>query len=367
MEITYQNFYKQTLRFVKLTGWTMMEQGSKISIHTVFYWINLINLYFINLTIIEIAIFGGTYNDEDLFFGIICGILATTLLMKIVIFGWKRKEICEIIEYFEIFYPKKKDSTTMKLFKNYYNFRMFCTVLSIITCGVNELLAMISLIFFGNRLLFFPIPAFDPSANLFIYLIVNLWQWLTFAEIGLTTFGLDLLLFTMITTIALEFKCLKKEFENVKSVRKEDEIKKKLIELYKKQLKMKEISGKLNSIFSFYFLFYFIMLGVVIAIMTFEISISSFGSSIFTINLIFWSAQVTQLFFLCFFAQTLLTNSIEVTDGIYDCGWENFEDLKLKKMVLFMLTNSQDKVKLTMSSFGTISLSLFSDVRLILS
>jgi len=73
---------------------------------------------------------------------------------------------------------------------------------------------------------------------------------------------------------------------------------------------------------------------------------------------------MNQILILCFFGQMLKDSSECVVDGIYDCGWEDLEDMKLRKSILLALLRAQRVSKLTVFSIFTITLSQFQKVRI---
>lgn len=64
-----------------------------------------------------------------------------------------------------------------------------------------------------------------------------------------------------------------------------------------------------------------------------------------------------------FFCQRVIDASEKVSEAIYDCGWENFQDEKIQKIVLFALLRAQREERFRILDYWTINLELFGDVR----
>jgi ferredoxin-thioredoxin reductase catalytic subunit len=64
-----------------------------------------------------------------------------------------------------------------------------------------------------------------------------------------------------------------------------------------------------------------------------------------------------------FFCQLLKDSSEEVSDAIYDCGWESFEDEKCKNFVKFSLMKAQRLESFRILDWMEINLELFGKVR----
>lgn len=72
-------------------------------------------------------------------------------------------------------------------------------------------------------------------------------------------------------------------------------------------------------------------------------------------------ALFLQVFWNCFFGQLLISKSL-ITNGVYDCGWEKWENLALKKSILIVLMNDEKGAKVTTKFSNPVSMALFYDV-----
>lgn len=73
-------------------------------------------------------------------------------------------------------------------------------------------------------------------------------------------------------------------------------------------------------------------------------------------------SQILMIFIQCFYCQKLKDASLEVSNAIYDCKWEDVEDVKLKKHFLLILLRSQKSKTLTCWKFAENSYELFASV-----
>ena len=68
----------------------------------------------------------------------------------------------------------------------------------------------------------------------------------------------------------------------------------------------------------------------------------------------------------CDYGQMLKDVSLSVADGIYESGWENLDDEKLKKMLMMIIMRSQVRSNLKAFGFVVIDKEQFSKVRFFL-
>lgn len=98
----------------------------------------------------------------------------------------------------------------------------------------------------------------------------------------------------------------------------------------------------------------------IISSLAFRISIELFPPGILVVGLIFTSLRTAILTYFC---QILKDASSEVADAIYDCGWQNFEDEKIRKLVTYSLMRAQKSEGFKILDWAEINLELFAKVR----
>lgn len=138
-------------------------------------------------------------------------------------------------------------------------------------------------------------------------------------------------------------------------------IKEELKKLIDHHLKLIEISAKLQDIFSGYYLLYFTLNTIVISIATFQVATAPIGSQMNMNSYVILISLLSQVFWNCFYGQMLMNKSEKVADGVYNCGWETWEDITLKKSILIVLMNSQRGAKVT-TKFKDVGMAFFYDV-----
>ena len=123
-----------------------------------------------------------------------------------------------------------------------------------------------------------------------------------------------------------------------------------------------EIRDELEEIFSPAFLANIICGGFALCIEEF-ISFAS-DNNIQRISVAFTAlSQLVTSFMQCYYCQQLKDASLSISDAIYDCKWEEIEDVKVKKHLLMILMRSQKSKTLTCWKFAENSFELFGSVR----
>lgn len=197
--------------------------------------------------------------------------------------------------------------------------------------------------------------------NIVIFTAVYFWiLWLSWNTV-LLSFCSDLTLNSLVTLIGMEYDILSKKFENLKDVKpsEKSETVKKLLDQHNK---LNSFSDQLEKLFSFSFLYNFTQSSLVICFAAFQLSTVSEPS----IMMLFGSylvAILLQILLLCHFGQKLKTSSLNVSVGVYNCGWEEIQDLKLRRKIHFILMRSHKPAKLTAKKFRVISFESFTSVR----
>ena len=97
----------------------------------------------------------------------------------------------------------------------------------------------------------------------------------------------------------------------------------------------------------------------------FELSLASAKVATYAYYMPFLCMTVGLIFLLCVFGQKLIDSSEAVAEGIYDSGWEDFDEHAFKKQFILILLRAQKAKKFTAMNFATISLPSFTTVSLI--
>jgi gustatory receptor len=216
--------------------------------------------------------------------------------------------------------------------------------------------------YFWNNTRIFPfhiIFPFDAMADHLYYPLV-LWIGVSHGFEIILMIGNHNILYGFIALFSLEFKILKAKFENLQD-KKSKEFADSLKICVDRQNELATCVEEFQNIFSPSFVFEFIASSFIICFTAFQLSTSTnYINMLF--NILFCIFSMNQIFILCFFGQMLIDASEGVVDGIYNCGWEDLDDVKLKKSILLAMIKAQKTSKLTVFNISTITLHQFEKV-----
>lgn len=187
--------------------------------------------------------------------------------------------------------------------------------------------------------------------------------WLSVAWVGyVMVFGLlssDSLLYGLITVIVMEFDFLKLDFMAIQFEKDEDqedhtEKKKRFKSLISRHEKLIELIGRLERMYSAIFLIVYIISSIILCFSAFKALLATQTSTLLFYGTVM-SIMGGQVLLLAFYGQKLIDSSESIADGIYNCGWENFDD-DLKKQCILVMLRSQKACRLTALGFFNVSL-----------
>lgn len=195
-----------------------------------------------------------------------------------------------------------------------------------------------------------------------VFIALHVWiYWLSFNIIVLV-YGVDLLFFTILTMVSMNFDILKVEAETIGAQdTSADETMKMIRDLAMRHERVISLCDQLEGIFSSTLLYNFAQSAILICFVAFQLS------SLRDIFLILWyvpylAAVCNQIFFVCYLGQMLKSSSSDVAIGVYNCAWFELPNIKLKNAVWMMLLRSQTPKHLTAKGFRVISLEAFASV-----
>ncbi|KAL7029895.1 hypothetical protein ACKWTF_006417 [Chironomus riparius] len=339
--------------FRKFKDATTKSEKINIALHNAHYW-------FGNIIIVLLVIFselelwcGPTTNLSKRLFG-------TALLMtyfinqyRILSFWYNKSKLMDILTKLKKSYPKSYPSALA-----------ICGAFKIVQAifvGVNSVMASVTLIpvlrwlITGDRTFIVPFPNYFTCD--FIYPFVLIWSnYVGIYGIYLIT-SIMLMTSILITTISVEFYSLSDKIKNLKDMT-EKEIELELPKLIKNHQKTFELVHDLKDIFSETFFFRFIVSASLIGLNLFQLQTTEnvFENSIF---LIYTCFEIGQVFLQCYFGQFLIDASEKIADEVYNCGWENWQRISLKKKLVNVLQRAQKPAVLTIWKFGVISMRQF--------
>lgn len=138
------------------------------------------------------------------------------------------------------------------------------------------------------------------------------------------------MLYALITLISMEFDFLKTDLMNLHYFPIHERSRKvnNLIELHNKLL---DISDNLQKIYQSSFLMSFVISSALMCFIAFQLSTAGNDISKYAMYVPYFMAMSCQILLLCVFGQKLINASESITEGIYNCHWEEFSDNALKK------------------------------------
>jgi hypothetical protein len=228
---------------------------------------------------------------------------------------------------------------------------------------------------------------FDTSDS-FVYFGLTLWLNLTNIAAHIELVLNEVIMYGLVVVTTVEFRRLKDEFEKIKN--KSDEIEKlkgkikagkinaivihhertkisrqireTIEKLSKRHAELLTICDQLEDIFSLTFLLKFFQCTITLCLQAFEGVISG-TIGVAATMLVSGAVLSNEYFVQCFFGQRLKDASLSVADGVYFCGWEDFEDVKVKKLLQMVMMRAQKSAAFSNWKFSEVSLEHFGMVR----
>ena len=221
-------------------------------------------------------------------------------------------------------------------------------IIPYLLCGSTKLNLLYWYPFDPNRVDMFPIAYF----------------WVTWTTLNSTTtlLAIDSMLYALMTIISMQFHDLKMDYMNVIVDGPNNEIMTRMKNLIERHNKLLDVSEELEKIYSMVFFLSFSISSLIMCFIAYELSSDSndLASYAFLINY-FWMMGA-QTLLLCTFGQKLIDSCNSVSDGVYNCGWEDSDDNAFKKQLIFVLLRGQRTKKMTALGFADISLETFTKV-----
>ncbi|EFA12791.2 odorant receptor 152 [Tribolium castaneum] len=247
---------------------------------------------------------------------------------------------CENLWSFDMFGPELGKNFDQKM-RNTWT-----VVKSLITCGfVTFILMCVSATTSKENPLPFTcwVPNFAFATELLFLL-----QFLLLMELLYDVMAMDGFFLLVCMDIQIQFKMMKKMLHSIQfGVTSEEESWDKLVELVKQHNKMLKLHQKLNRVFSRYFLVQYAMTVGSMTVQAYTLKYSeanietTIKSIVYTISLMLQGAS----FF--FSASNIEIEAGNFSKEIYFLNWEDQQDVKIKKHILFMLMKSQENLELT--------------------
>ena len=192
---------------------------------------------------------------------------------------------------------------------------------------------------------------------------VQIWiQWITYLFISVFMTS-DLLLYSLITVISMEFDFLKNSMNFFLKSDSKDERMTKITSFIERHNKLLELCDKLQQIFEPIFLFNFVISSVIMCIVLYNFLFCATSLVLYTFDIVYFVTISSQIWLFCYFGQKVINSSFAIADGIYDQDWMDLDDNKFKKYVVLIILRAQRPMRLSAMGFADISLETFATVR----
>lgn len=205
--------------------------------------------------------------------------------------------------------------------------------------------------------LWFPFDEFQ--ANLFPVALI--WELLVIYFFLAFLVSSDLLLYSLIILIALEFDLMKSDLSNLK-VQSKKERRRTIATWVDRHNKLFELSKKLQELFELSFVYNFIMSAIIICLLLFHLLAFANNFYLTMVDIIALATVIGSTFTLCYFGQKLIDSS--AGGGIYECDWTDVDVPDFKKQLVIIMIRAQRSTRLTAMGFADLSLETFANVRI---
>ena len=204
----------------------------------------------------------------------------------------------------------------------------------------------------------YPFDPYQPST----FLCASLWTiWIAFT-ILIFLLGTESLLYVLISVLVMEFDFLKGDFMKLKDLPK-NEMSKAVGKLVDRHNKLLDLSDKLQEIYQYSFLTSFVITSMIMCFVAFQLSIAK-DFDAYSLYIPFITIIGGQIFLLCLFAQNLIDSSHAIADGVYELGWENIDDVRIKRDLILVIMRGNRAKNLSAMKFSELSLATFNAVRI---
>ena len=187
--------------------------------------------------------------------------------------------------------------------------------------------------------------------------------WTTFVAFNTDVFlmSADSFLYGLLTVIAMEFHVIKIDLMDIGLVPEIEKPKRAKI-LIDHHNQLLNVCDKMQEIFAPIYLIIVTMSSLMFCSILFQLSIIGINVAAMAFLVTFMGIIGGQSLLLCLYGQKLIDASESLSEGVYNCGWEEFTDEKFKKQLVLMILRSQKAKRLSAMNFANISLENFTTV-----
>lgn len=278
-------------------------------------------------------------------FAILATFFITFLRMFLILIN--KKVISDILKFF----------SSSQIDESFILFSKIIVSMQIFIAIGTPFLHLVAFIVNGQRTIpnLSTIPTFATGNE--IYGFALLWMTWSIVNASCLMVTTELIVYGLLNSLANEFKILKSDFEKLK-VENAEVVAKNIRELVIRQNDLFSIRDRLEEIFSPVFFCNFVMSSVVICGLFFSLFLCRSLLEIIPLaNMSF--VTLLGIYIQSFSGEMLRNASLDVSDGIYDCNWEEIRRTKVRKLLVLVMQRSQKSIALTALNFSDITLNGF--------
>lgn len=363
--ITFGDFTATAFKCIGATGFQILPSSQpewKLLLKKIYFVVVIVNVFLSILSLIGFMIEHS--NDAEVLLTILPNLTnAPFITFKLCMLLLHKEKLVEILLALKENVPEnlqdalrvKSYLKTLKRFTRFYGGFMTLVYISAVSraftlnCGVKEYVLPLEL--------WVPI-AYKNSALAFF--AVNIWiYWISF-NVMIASFGMDLLLFGVISLISMKFDQLTLKMENFGSGVEPDTVLVK--EIVAKHEALLTLNGKLEYVFASSFLYNLVQSSALLCFILLQLATSS-DVSVIGLFVAYLVTGFIQIALICFLGQKLIDSSSSLADAAYNCDWLRIKDIKERKSILMIIVKSQKPTCLTAMQFKVVSLDSLSSVR----
>jgi hypothetical protein len=348
------------LQFETIKSQRNSKQKFKVmvkNLYHIFCLINSIIFYIFNCKLM----LEKSKGNVKLFFYLICTASSVSVTFVRIIYTFSVKEdIGRISKHLVKSYTKPEAeyynlNDDIKHFKRIMNVYMGSACVTVIFFILEPLL---TLIFTGQRTFGVMSPFGEEATSIEIYPFALFWTIWQFSSMVLPILGVDLILYSSITITILEFRKLKRDFQDLKKSKNLSDDVRKLVRRHNELFENVKI---VQDTFSFLFFIIFYSTSSLICFTAFQASTSDEAAELIGMGY-FSVSSLFQIFIPSYFGDLLTVVSVDLLHGIYDSGWEDMNNMAVRRELPFIIKRARIPAKLTAMKIADLSLIHFSNV-----
>lgn len=221
--LEHEHFFNFPVKFIKYLSYDFDELSSattrkekwKIIAKNCILVFHVLNI----LAYVAITSYGdfiAPHKIQEVLFGVMICLVWSFLAFKTATYAWFRQDIKKLIDGLNAYYPKTFNGNGKNFYKKLKRYWVGSVVLFIICILGLALIPPIVYHYTGQLVMPLPfnLDLFDPTQSV-TYPLFYLWMILVIIQGCFIHFGFDMITFTLISTISLEFENLAEDFSEI--------------------------------------------------------------------------------------------------------------------------------------------------------